>query len=141
MFEVQETVVIARDPEEVFDVAVDPEKQLEWDAGNLKRVEKLTPEPLGRGSRFRGTFKGFGTVEYEYDELDRPRRFSHRANLPVGGAHHLFELAPAEGGTRLTQTIVATPKGLGKLVTPVMKPMIKRRIRTINAELKVHLER
>lgn len=140
MFEVEEVVFIPRDPGEVFDVAADPQKQLEWDAGNLKQVEKLTAEPLGQGSRYRGTFKGFGTVEYEYDAFERPRRFSHRADLPIGGVHHQFHLEPERGGTRLTQKIVATPTGIGKLIAPVMKPMIKKRVRTINAELKGHFE-
>ena len=110
MFEVEEIVIINRDPSEVFDVAADPERQLEWDAGNLKDVEKLTAEPLGAGARYRGTFKGFGTVEYEYDIFEPPRRFSHTAELPIGGVHHVFELEPAQSGTRLTQKIVATPK-------------------------------
>jgi uncharacterized protein YndB with AHSA1/START domain len=96
MFEVEEIVIINRDPSEVFDVAADPERQLEWDAGTLKDVEKLTAEPLGAGARYRGTFKGFGTVEYEYDVFEPPQRFSHTAELPIGGVHHAFELARAE---------------------------------------------
>ena len=52
MIEVSESVVIAREPADVFDIAADPERQLEWDAQTLS-VEKLTPGPLGRGARYR----------------------------------------------------------------------------------------
>jgi hypothetical protein len=51
MFEVDEVVFINRDPEEAFGVAADPERQLESDAGNLRHIEKVTPEPLGAGAR------------------------------------------------------------------------------------------
>ena len=37
----------------------------------MKAVEKLTDGPLGKGSRYRGKFKGFGTIEYEFAEFDR----------------------------------------------------------------------
>ena len=71
MITISESAVIRRPVEEVFDAAADPQTQLEWDPGTLRSVEKLTPGPLGQGSRYRGDFKGSGVVEYEYVEFDR----------------------------------------------------------------------
>jgi uncharacterized protein YndB with AHSA1/START domain len=76
--------IIAAPPEAVFDAAADPQTQLSWDAGNLLAVEKLTPGALARGARYRGRFKGMGTVEYEFAEFDRPHRFAHRTQVPFG---------------------------------------------------------
>ena len=139
MFRVSESAVIERPPAEVFEVAADPYEQLKWDSGTLKSVEKLTPGPLGRGSRYRGEFKGFGTVEYEYDEFEPGRRFTHHTLMKIGEVRHLFEFEAASEGTRLTQSIVAEPKGMGKLMAPIMKAMMKRRLRTINSELRQYL--
>ena len=139
MIEVSETVVIAREPADVFDIAADPERQLEWDAQTLS-IEKLTPGPLGPGARCRGKFKGLGVVEYEFPEFDRPVRFSHRALVKVGEMYHAFEFEPVPEGTRLTQSIRVEPRGIGRLLRPAMVPMLRKLVRTINAELKEHLE-
>lgn len=139
MIEVSDSVVIAREPADAFDVAADPERQLEWDPQTLS-VEKLTPGPLGRGARYRVEVKRLGVVEYEFPEFDRPVRFAHRGPVKVGEMYHTFELEPVPGGTRLTQAIRAEPRGIGRLLRPVMAPMLRKLLRTLNAELKEHLE-
>lgn len=87
MIEVSDTVVIAREPADVFDVAADPERQLEWDAQTLS-VVKLTPGALGRGARYRVTVKRLGVIEYEFPEFDRPVRFAHQALVKMGEMYH-----------------------------------------------------
>jgi hypothetical protein len=139
VFRVSESAVIERSPAEVFEVAADPYEQLKWDPGTLKSVEKLTPGPLGRGSRYRGEFKGFGTVEYEFDEFEPGRKFTHHTVVKMGEVRHLFEFEAVSEGTRLTQSIVAEPRGMGKLMAPMMKVMMKRRLRVINSELRRYL--
>ena len=139
MIEVSDSVVIAREPADVFDVAADPERQLEWDAQTLS-VEKLTPGPLGRGARYRVKVKALGVVEYEFPEFDRPARFAHRGPVKVGEMYHTFEFEPVPDGTRLTQAIRAEPRGIGRLLRPVLAPMLRKLVRTLNAELKEHLE-
>ena len=139
MIEVSDSIVIAREPADVFDVAADPERQLEWDAQTLS-VEKLTPGPLAQGARYRVKVKGFGVVEYEFPVFDRPLRFAHRGPVKVGEMYHTFEFEPVPEGTRLSQAIQAEPRGIGRLLRPVMGPMLRKLVRTINAELKEHLE-
>ena len=139
MVEVSESIVIAREPTDVFDIAADPERQLEWDPQTLS-VEKLTPGPLGRGARYRVRLKGLGVVEYDFPVFDRPVRFAHRGLVKVGEMYHAFEFEPVPDGTRLTQAIRAEPRGIGKVLRPVMAPMLRKLARTIGAELKEHLE-
>ena len=139
MFRVSESAIIERPPAEVFGVAADPHEQLKWDHGTLRSVEKLTPGPLGRGARYRGDFRGFGTVEYEYDVFEPGQRFTHRAAMKIGDVRHTFEFEEVPEGTRLTQSIVAEPKGMGKLMAPIMKVMMRRRLRAINSEVRRYL--
>jgi hypothetical protein len=48
---VQNEIEIARSPETVFDYLTDITREVEWNP-RTKRVEKLTPGPVGVGSRF-----------------------------------------------------------------------------------------
>jgi uncharacterized protein YndB with AHSA1/START domain len=123
----------------VFRTAADPEQQLRWDRARMKSLEKLSPGPLAKGARYRASFKGMGKVEYDYEEFDPPRRFSHRARLPVGTMRHVFSFEPAAGGTRLTQEGTLEPKTLGRLIAPVMRGMLAKRFSQIAQELDDYL--
>ena len=139
MFRVSESAVIPYPPAAVFETAADPHKQLEWDPNTLKAVEKLTQGPLGPGARYRGSFKGFGVMEYEFPEFEPPRRFAHRARLPMGEVRHTFVFEPVPEGTRLTQEGQVTPNLLGRLLRPLMARRLRKRFRTIAAELDQYL--
>lgn len=139
MFTLSESYIIKRPPTEVFDTAADPLTQLKWDPGTLQSVEKLTPEPLGRGSRYRGNFKGMGTVEYEFEEFEPGKRFSHHTIMPMAEIRHIFEFEAVAEGTRFTQSMKVEPKGLFKLITPMMKRMMNKRMQVIITELNDYL--
>jgi hypothetical protein len=133
------STIIRRPLPLVFTTAADPELQLKWDLETLKRVEKLTPGPLNRGSRYRGEFKGMGTVEYEFADYEPNRRFSHHTVMPIGDLFHLFEFEAVPEGTRLTQSMRLEPKGIGKLIAPLMRGMLRKRLSTVSAELESYL--
>jgi len=139
MVRVSESVIIARAPQEIFDIAADPHEQLKWDPETLKQVKKLTPGPLAQGARYRGEFKGFGVVEYEFVTYESGVRFAHHAAMNIGDMQHIFEFEAVPNGTRLTQTLLVEPKGMGKLLALIMPVMFKRRLRTINMELTGYL--
>ncbi len=119
-------------------MASDPEKQVDWDKGNLIKVEKLTPEPLQKGSRYRGKFKGMGSVSYEF-VFDPPKRFAHSAKLPFGRIRHIFTLDAVPEGTQLTKEGILNLNPLGWLMVPMLKRMLRRRFRAINTELREYL--
>jgi hypothetical protein len=135
MIKVTESGVVHRSPQELFVLAADPEQQLKWDPKTLKTVEKLTPGPLERGARYRGDFKGFGTVEYDFVEFDPPRAFAHRAVMKVGEMRHTFLLEPTPEGTRLIQIGELKPNLLGRIMSPVLKAGLKKRFQKITKEL------
>jgi uncharacterized protein YndB with AHSA1/START domain len=139
MVRVEETTTIDAPPERVFRAAADPERQLEWDAGTLRHVERLGDTPLGPGARYRGKFKGFGTVEYEFVEFDEPQAFAHRARVPVGQMTHRFTFEPTDGGTRVTQVGELEPSVLGRVMGPMVRRMFGKRFRLIGDELDRYL--
>ena len=51
----------------------------------------------------------------------------------------LRDRRPAES-RMMTQAIRAEPRGIGRLLRPVMAPMLRKLVRTLNAELKEHVE-
>lgn len=140
MFKVSETAIIERPPAEVFPIAADPQTQLLWDPETLKSVEKLTPGPLGQGSRYRGKFKGFGTMEYEFAEFESPRRFAHLAFMQMGKLRHTFTFEAVPEGTRLTQEGRLEPNLLGRIMWPVMSRMLRSRFRLIASEVSQYLK-
>jgi hypothetical protein len=140
MFRVVESTTLARPVDQVFAAASDPMTQLKWDPDTLKRVEKLTPEPLGPGARYRGEFAGFGTMEYDFAAFDPPRVFAHRTRMPLGEMRHTFTFEAVPEGTRLTQEGVLAPNLLGRVLWPLMmKRTLQKRFRTIAAELEQFL--
>jgi len=107
--------------------------------GTLRSIEKLTPGPLGQGSRYRGDLKGSDVVEYEYVEFDRPRRFAHRADAKIGRIRHVFTFEPVPEGTRLTQEAHLRRNFLGRLMGPLATRFVRKRFRVIASELGTYL--
>ncbi|MBI4260227.1 MAG: SRPBCC family protein [Actinobacteria bacterium] len=130
--------ILPGSPDLVFRLAADPDEQLKWD-GAMKEVERLGEVPLGDGARYRGSFTGFGKVEYEYADWDPPRRFSHVARSPLGTMRHTFELEPAPDGTALTQRGELDPTLLGRLLSFKARRMLATRFRQLAADLTSYL--
>jgi hypothetical protein len=140
MIRVEETAVVGRPVAEVFRAASDPFRQLEWDVGSMNDLEALgRAAPLGRGARYRATFRGVGRVEYEYVEYEPDARFAHLARVPFGVMRHTFTFAAVPEGTRLTQTGDVAPNALGKVLAPIVRRALRKRFREIAVRLKRYL--
>jgi uncharacterized protein YndB with AHSA1/START domain len=74
---VEETFVVARPPEVVFDYVTDPKNLSSWQTSN-QSVEQLTDGPPGLGSRFRERTKPPLAKAFEqnteFTDSDRPHR-------------------------------------------------------------------
>jgi uncharacterized protein YndB with AHSA1/START domain len=134
-------VTIARSQPEVFDYVVDSNNLLDWNSAALSCETSVAPDQVGRGSRFRGSFKGYGDVDVEITEFDRPHRFTMVSATKAGRFSHTITLAQTPGGTRLEQGASLEPKGLSRLMAPIVGSMIRRQFRRDNARLKAVLER
>jgi hypothetical protein len=139
----QGEVTISRPIETVFDFVADARNEPLYNE-NVLQADKLSPEPVGHGSRFRTLTKGIGRrAEWiiEITEYERPRRLGtsiHTATTDISGSQVFDEV---DGGTRMKWSWELEPKGLFKLMGPLIKllgqPFEERNWR----KLKRYLER
>jgi len=131
---VEESVVIARSPREVFAYIVKAENLPIWDSMTIEAEQVGSGEP-GLGTRTRGVSKLLGkrldwTSEITAFEADALARYS-----TVGGKLKFSatsKLEPADGGTRFTYRVEAE-SGLagvfGKMSDPLVTSALARTVR------------
>lgn len=139
---VEESVFIARPPEEVFDYLAKAENLPVWDSSILQ-AEQVGADPVGVGTRWRGTSKILGRrFEWttEVTEFDRPRRSSSRSVEGKLQFTVTILLEPADGGTRHTYRVDAA-SGLGGVFGRLADPIVERaQARTVRANLETLAE-
>lgn len=134
---IEESVFIARPPQEVFDFLAAPENIPVWDSS----VVKAEPEgsgPVGPGSRARGTSKIVGRRfdwTIEVTEFDPPGRLTQKAVEGKLDFTVTSILEAAEGGTKYTYRVDAA-SGLGGIFGKLADPFIEMaQTRTVRANL------
>lgn len=122
------TIITSKPAEEVFAYMADFTSVEEWDETVTKAVHTGGPK-AGLGARFSVTFKFAGrenTFDYETTEFEEPHRLLLRAES--GTVVSLDEVTVREvaEGTELTYDANLEPKGLMKIVDPVLGLLFKR---------------
>jgi uncharacterized protein YndB with AHSA1/START domain len=130
-------VEIDRPPEEVFDLWADMRNDKDWHPSAQGVVEKITPGPLGLGTTFRGEYRGMGVVTEETTAYERPRRLGRRGAAKNFRVESTFTFTPtATGGTLLKAQGSVEPKGLMRLMEPIMGMMMKKQLASVMNALK-----
>ncbi len=141
---VEESVVINRPLQEVFDYVANRENLPEWSAP-IQEVRKETQGPLlEEGARFTTVAKFLGRrfeTPFEVSVHEPPRRHTDRS---TGGPFpqeytHIFEEV-AGGGTRLTEVTDGEPGGFFRLAGPLLEIAVRRQFRADLETLKDLLE-
>jgi hypothetical protein len=141
-------VVVERPVEEVFDFVADPRNEPLYNPA-MARVELLTPEPVGIGSRSRAELRSLGrTVEVttELTAYERPTLLGsrHRSAIPSSRSalhtHGTLSFEPVAGGTRMRWNWELEPRGTYRLLEPLIAILGNRMERRIWAEMKRRLE-
>jgi carbon monoxide dehydrogenase subunit G len=138
--------VIERPVEEVFDFVTDARNEPRYNP-RILTVEKTTPGPLGRGTRFVLVSRAMGrrtAVEFEITAYERPRRITSRTieGLPLMDVEstEAFE-AVGGGGTRMRWEWEIKGRGsAGRLLVPVLARVLGRRLEKAFANIKRVLE-
>lgn len=138
---IQQSVDIHGPVEKAFAAMADPKNQMQFDSEMMRKCEKISEGPIGKGTRFRGTFKGMGEMEYEYSDFKENSTIEHAVRMPFGFLRHRFEFKPTPNGTQFTQSMNFQPNFFGKIMWPVaMKGMMTKRLNTLNGLLKNYIE-
>jgi uncharacterized membrane protein len=141
MTKVEQTAVIERPVEEVWDYVHDPANDPVWQSTLLETKE--AGHPLAVGSRLVEVRRFLGKrieTEYEVTELEPHTRSAIRAlsgPIPFVGS---YEFEPANGATRFTMSVELDGHGFFKLAEPVFARMVGREMRANIEQLKDVLE-
>ena len=104
---------------EVFDYLSDPRNEPDWLPG-ATTVDKTSEGPVGLGSTFVGHYARAGRVALELVEFERPHRVTFRAHSKIVAFDDAVELTETDGRTLLQARMHATPRGLMRMVAPLM---------------------
>ena len=120
---------LAAPPEKVFALLTDFSQATSWVTG-MKECEQTTPGPFAVGTKARQVKIQMGRptpVEVTVSKVD-PMREIRLVAVPQGRppANVTWSLAPAAGGTRVTESISFDLPGLMKILTPMVKNQVAK---------------
>jgi uncharacterized protein YndB with AHSA1/START domain len=111
--------------DEVFDFLADVENERGWNP-ELIEVRRCDADALGAGSEWDGTYKGMGVMHIRLDEYERPARLG----FTTTGSRIDMQIAFTftQDGSRTVARVDGEmePKGVMRLLRPLMPPMMKR---------------
>ena len=123
---IENSIGVAAPAEKVFDYVTDVRREPEWNP-RLREPEKLTPGPVGAGTRYRVQFgRGVGTAVIENSGFDRPRSWSG-----VSTARRLIvlfrgQVTPIPGGCQLAVHTELQPRGVLRMLSPLLRRVMWR---------------
>ena len=124
----------------VFTVIVDGGNFAAWNP-TIRSSRRLDAGEIGEGSRFEWELRGFGKVQQELQEFDRPRQVRivpHTKQIEGG---HRFRLSSEGQRTRIEHELEMRPKGLFVLLAPVMGMIGRKNLKDTANALQEHFER
>lgn len=142
MARVEDSIIVNRPVEEVFAYVTDIERFPEW-TSFVRNAAKTSDGPVGLGTALRTDLQFLGrqfTSEQVITEFVPNRVF---AGQSVSGPLPMTittTVEPAEGGTRVTQSIEGESKGFFGLADPILEQVGKRQLRAQLGTLKDLLE-
>src|SRR5215472_12472040 len=134
------TQVIDRPVGEVFSTIIDVANFPLWNP-STPNARKLTAGETREGSQFELEIKGLGKVLQELREF-RPNkqvRLVSDTKMVAGG--HRFILTAEGNQTRIDHELEMNPKGVFKILTPLIGMMGKKSLRDLANSLQRYLER
>lgn len=139
---VEGDILIDRPIEEVFDYVADERNEPQYNP-QMTSAEKITPGPIGVGTRFRSVMTGAGVtadMTIEFTEFDRPNRITertHMSNMEITGTLYFDDVGEA---TRMKWVWDLAPQGVYRFLGPLVRWMGDRQEQRIWTELKRVLE-
>lgn len=122
----------------VFDLLADARNELLWNDG-VSRVELLTGEPIGQGSKFLVEDRR-GEHDVTIVGFDRPERIEWALTGKQMDVAIEYAFTETAGSTTAVGTFEARPKGFMKVLLPLLMPLIKRDIAKQHVNFKSHCE-
>ena len=142
MVHIEGEIVIKRPVETVFDFVADERNEPRYNPRML-RAEKTSDGPVGLGTRFQAETISMGRAAemiIEVTAYDRPRRLASSTQMSAMDIHGTLTFDPVGDGTRMRWSWDVKPRGVFKLMTPLIGLMGKRQEERIWESMKHYLE-
>lgn len=94
-------ILIPRATDVVFDYFADLRNEPQYN-GQVRRVTKTTPGPIGLGTTFEGLHRGFGPVTWRLSEYYRPRHVAIEGRVGHSVYRWVSDFESAPDGTWMT---------------------------------------
>ena len=94
-------VFIPREREVVFDYFADLRNEPQYN-GQVSRIRKTSPGPIGRNSTFDGLHRGLGHVTWRLSEYERPHHVVVEGGVGEGAYRWMGDFQRADRGTWMT---------------------------------------
>lgn len=134
------TQVIHRPVAEVFDAVIDVGNFPRWNP-TTKTARRLSQGEPGNGTRFELEIQGFGKTVQELQDFQRNKSVKLVPHIKSLAGGHRFEFTAVENGTRVDHELEMTPKGLFRLMLPMMGILGRKNLRATAGALKSFLEK
>jgi uncharacterized membrane protein len=136
------SVTIDRPANEVFDFVLDGTKNSLWRPAVVE-IERVPGKPSGAGSVFKQGLKGPGgrRIEGDYEIVECKPNSSIKFQVIAGPARPTgaYTFEALGNSTRVTFTLDYKPKGLARLMEPMINQTMRAEVATL-ANLKSYLE-
>lgn len=142
MSHIEGDIIISRPVEEVFDFVADERNEPRFNP-RLLWVEKISSGPIGRGTRFRAATKTMRRpveMTIEFTDYERPRRLASSTHMPTMEIQGALTFEPVPEGTLMRWRWELQPRGVLRLLTPLIARMGQRQEEAIWSGLKQFLE-
>jgi uncharacterized protein YndB with AHSA1/START domain len=142
MIRIEGDVIIERPVDEVFDFVADERNEPRYNP-RILRVEKLTPGPIGHGTRFHAETTTMGrtaAIAIRYTAYQRPRRLGSSIHMSAADIQGTLSFDPTGGGTRMGWSWDMRLRGCYRLLTPIVARSGRRQEQATWGSLKRFLE-
>ncbi|HEX6798777.1 MAG TPA: SRPBCC family protein, partial [Ktedonobacterales bacterium] len=139
---VEGEIIINRPVEEVFDFVADERNEPRYNP-RMRYAEQTSAGPIGVGTTFRAESTSQGrpvVMTITFTEYERPRRLTSATYLSTLDIQGTLTFDPAPEGTRMRWSWDLKPRGVFKLMTPLVARMGRQQEQTIWTSLKRYLE-
>jgi|SRR5215471_10793205 len=134
------TQVINAPIDAVFTVIVDGGNFAAWNP-TIRSSGRLDAGQFGEGSRVERQLRGFGKVNQELQEFDRPRQVRIVPHTMQNEGGHRFTLSPKGERTRIEHELEMRPKALLVLFGPLIRLIGRKNLKDTANALQEHFER
>ena len=142
MVRIEGEIVINRPVEEVFDFVADERNEPRYNP-QMIRAEQISDGPIGLGTRFRAEVMSMGRsaeMTIEFTTYERPRRLASTTHMAAMEIQYTLTFDPVPDGTRMRWAGEVEPRGVFKLMAPLIARMGQRQEETNWTGLKRYLE-